>query len=318
MKYVVLACLCWILGGPAVAAAPPSAAANQPDRPYLVVLGISQDGGVPQAGSKDDPRWDDPRAQRMACSVAIVDPGTAQRWLIDATPDFREQLHVLDTVYPVDGKPGLDGIFLTHAHVGHYMGLLHLGHEVMGAQGVAVFAMPRMAAFLLKNGPWDQLVRYRNIVLEPLAADVAVPLNDHLAVTPLLVPHRQEYSEVVGYRIEGPQRTALYIPDIDRWEAWDAQGVSIEALVAEVDVAYLDGTFYDLDELPGRDMSQFPHPPIAKTMERFATLPDSERAKVRFIHLNHTNPALNETSAARRQIENRGFQVAQERERFDL
>jgi len=318
MRSAILSHVCLILAMSVAVAAPPAAEDGQMNRPFLVILGIAQDGGVPQAGSKDDLGWDDPDYKRMACSLAIVDPGTEQRWLIDATPDFREQLHRLDTVFPVEGKPGLAGIFLTHAHIGHYTGLMHLGHEVMGADKVLVFAMPRMAAFLRTNGPWDQLVRYENIVVETLAAGTAVQLNERLTVTPFLVPHRQEYSEVVGYRIDGPQRAVLYIPDIDNWEDWDLQGVRIEEVIAGVDVAYLDGTFYDMNDIPLRDMSEFPHPFIAFTMDRFATLPADERAKVRFIHLNHTNPALVGTSEARLEIERRGFRVARERERIDL
>lgn len=286
--------------------------------PFLIVLGIAQDGGVPQAGAKAHPGWENPAHKRMTVSLAVVDPATGQRWLFDATPDFREQLHCLDTIYPVVGKPGLTGIFITHAHMGHYTGLIHLGLEAMGAFEVPVYAMPRLETFLRTNGPWDQLVRYENIALESLADGEAVSLNARLTVTPFLVPHRQEYSEVVGFRIDGPHRSVLFIPDIDQWEDWDEQGTRIEEMIARVDVAYLDGTFFADGEIPGRDMSTFPHPFIRHSMERFATLPDAERAKVRFIHLNHTNPALIDTSEARREIEARGFRVAAERERLDL
>ena len=297
---------------------PLAACAQQPEAPYLVVLGIAQDGGVPQAGTKAHPGWEDPAFKRLVVSLALVDPATSQRWLFEATPDFREQLHRLDTVFPVEEKPGLDGIFLTHAHMGHYTGLMHLGHESMGAQGVPVYAMPRMQTYLSNNGPWDQLVRYENIALQPLADGTPVRLNDRLSVTPFLVPHRQEYSEVVGFRIDGPNRSALFIPDIDSWEEWDAQGTRIEDVIAEVDVAYLDASFYANGEIPGRDMSDFPHPFITHSMERFAALPAEERARVWFIHLNHTNPALRPDSDARRTIEQKGFRVAEEGERVGL
>jgi pyrroloquinoline quinone biosynthesis protein B len=138
---------------------PTAAYAQHTDAPYLVVLGIAQDGGVPQAGTKDHPGWHDPAFKRLVVSLALVDPATAQRWLFEATPDFRDQLHRLDTVFPVEETPGLDGVFLTHAHMGHYTGLMYLGHESMGAQGVPVYAMPRLRAYLSSNGPWDQLVR---------------------------------------------------------------------------------------------------------------------------------------------------------------
>jgi pyrroloquinoline quinone biosynthesis protein B len=238
--------------------------------------------------------------------------------MIDCTPDFPVQLHALGEVAPADGKPGLSGIFLTHAHIGHYTGLIHLGLEVMGASGVHVYAMPRMTAFLRQNGPWDQLVRYQNIELQPLTAGSAVKLNDSLSIEPFLVPHRQEYSEVVGYRIAGPNRSVLFIPDIDSWEEWAEQGSRIEDIIPTVDVAYLDATFFSDGEIPGRDMSGFPHPFITHTMEKLAHLPLRERAKVRFIHLNHTNPALNADGDARRTIRERGFRVAEEMERVGL
>jgi pyrroloquinoline quinone biosynthesis protein B len=254
----------------------------------------------------------------MTVSLGIVDPKSRERWIIDATPDFREQLHRLDGVFPVESRPGLNGIFLTHAHMGHYTGLMHLGLESMGARQVPVFAMPRMSRFLSRNGPWDQLVRYENIVLEPLTDRTAQALNDRLTITPFLVPHRQEYSEVVGFRIDGPNRSVLFIPDIDKWEDWDRQGTRIEAMIAQVDVAYLDGTFYSDGELPGRDMSAFPHPLITHSMDRFDSLAPEERGKVRFIHFNHTNPALDPGGPARKAIEQRGFHVADEMERVEL
>lgn len=287
-------------------------------RPYVLVLGVAQDGGAPQAGDKDHPGWSDARFRRRVSCLAIVDPARSRRWMIDCTPDFREQLQALDRVAPVEGTPGLGGIFLTHAHMGHYTGLMFLGHESMGSRAVAVYTLPRMRTFLEGSGPWSQLVRYENIRLNTLFDGEAVDLGDRLSVTAFTVPHRQEYSEVAGYRVEGPERAVLFIPDIDRWEDWDAEGTRIEELIAGVDVAYLDGTFYANGEIPGRDMSTFPHPFITHSMQRFAILPRKERKKIRFIHLNHTNPALESGSEARRTIERNGFRVAEEMERVDL
>lgn len=292
---------------------PPSAAS-----PYIVVLGVAQDGGSPQAGAKEHPGWTDPAFRHRVACLGLIDPASRGRWLFDATPDFREQLHHLDRIAPAKGTPGLSGIFLTHAHIGHYTGLMFLGHESMGAREVAVHAMPRMRDYLSRNGPWSQLVRYGNIALEDLRDGEPVRLNDRLAITPFTVPHRQEYSEVVGYRIDGPGRSVLFIPDIDSWEEWDGTGTRIEQLIASVDVAYLDGSFYADGEIPGRDMSGFPHPFIVRSMERFAPLPSTEKAKIHFIHLNHTNPALRSDSAARRTIIASGFRVAIEGETVDL
>ena len=289
--------------------------------PVLWVLGTAQDGGVPQAGS-ERPAWLPEGERRFATSLAIVDPEDGTRYLFEASPDFREQLALLaELAPPSTTRPArlpLDGIFLTHAHMGHYTGLAHLGFEALGAVGVPVYAMPRMAKYLRMNGPWSQLVSFRNIELRLLAHDTPVSLSDRLRVTPLLVPHRQEFSEVVGFRIEGPHRSVLFLPDIDSWERWDAEGVRIEDQIQRVDVAYLDGTFFDDGEIPGRDMSGFPHPRIRGSMARFADLPAAEKAKVRFLHLNHTNPALDPDSDARRETLAAGFRVAETGERFEL
>ncbi|MFW6079159.1 MAG: MBL fold metallo-hydrolase [Gemmatimonadota bacterium] len=287
------------------------------DSPYAVVLGTAQDGGHPQAGTKPGAAWA-PERHRHVVALAVVDPVSDERWLFEATPDFREQLHALDRVAPAEGVPGLDGIFLTHAHVGHYAGLIHLGHEAIGADAVPVWAMPRMREFLRTNGPWDQLVRYGNIEPRPLEDGEPARLNDRVTVTPFRVPHRDEYSETVGFRIEGPERTVVLLPDIDKWERWDEWGVRIEDVIAEADVAYLDGTFYADGEVPGRAMEEIPHPFIVETMRRFEALPAAERAKVRFIHLNRTNPVALPRSDARREVERAGFRVAEALERVGL
>lgn len=296
-------------------------------QPFVVVLGIAQDGGKPQAGCLKDccaaARRFPSLRNRVTC-LAIVDPQSRERWLIDATPDFPEQLQMLDDYAPPrEGvpAPALDGILLTHGHIGHYTGLMHLGREVIGAKETPVHAMPRMQAFLEGNGPWDQLVKLKNITIRPLTADAPVQLNARIKVTPFLVPHRDEYTETVGFRIDGPSRSIVFIPDIDKWEKWDAGGAAghrIEDVIADVDVAYLDGTFNADGELPGRSMAEVPHPFIVESMQRFAPLPEHERSKIRFIHLNHTNPALRDGGDEQRRIQQAGFDVAREGERQPL
>lgn len=280
----------------------------------LMVLGAGQDGGKPQIANPDDPAWTNPDLRRLATSLALIDARaeTPSRWLFEATPDIKEQLQRLDARHPAPDAPGLDGIFLTHAHIGHYTGLALLGHESAGASGVPVHVLPRMAGFLRENGPWDQLVRYENIALEEMTAGEPVDLADGVTVTPFLVPHRQEYSEVAGFSITGPERSVLFIPDIDSWADWDTEEVYIEEEIAAHDVALLDGTFFANGEIPGRDMSGFPHPFITVSVERFSPLPQAERGKIRFIHLNHTNPAIDPASAERAYIRAAGMDVADE------
>ncbi len=189
----------------------------------LIVLGIAQDAGKPQLGHPEDPAWQDPTLMRLATSIALVDTRGDQprRWLFEATPDVKLQLQRLDEAYPTTAYVGLDGIFLTHAHMGHYTGLMHFGHEAARTDRLPVYAMPEMTSFLESNGPWDQLVNYENITISTMADQMAVELADDIRVMPFLVPHRREYSETVGFVIEGPDRSAIFMPDINGWPAFD-------------------------------------------------------------------------------------------------
>ena len=280
----------------------------------LLVLGVAQDAGKPQIGNPDDPAWDDPSLRRLATSLALIDRRgeTPKRWLFDATPDIKDQLHRLNMAAPTDAPGQVDGVFLTHAHIGHYAGLMMFGREAAGARDIEVFAMPRMADFLTKNGPWSQLLVLHNVYLAIMEEGGAETVAEGVSATPFLVPHRQEFSEVVGFIIQGPEKSALYLPDIDSWEEWDGEGIRIEDMIARVDAAYVDATFYSGDELPGRDMTKIPHPTVAHSMERFAALPENERAKIHFIHMNHTNPLHNPNAPERAAVAKAGFKIAEE------
>lgn len=286
------------------------------DTPYLYVLGTAQDGGYPQAGCFKPhclPGWEHEELRHPVVSLGLVDPRARVKYLFEATPDFPRQFFQLEREAPTT-QYAFGGVFLTHAHIGHYVGLMHFGHEVMGAKGVPVHAMPRMRAFLAGNGPWSQLVDYGNIELKPLQADVAVALGE-VSVTPLRVPHRDEFSETVGFLIKGPRKSALFIPDIDAWEKWDR---GLPEVLRAVDYALVDATFFSMDELPGRDMSKVPHPLVQHTMALLADQPASERAKVWFIHMNHGNPLLRAKSPQSRAVLGKGFNIAREGLRLPL
>lgn len=295
-----------------------SGANHQPaDHPFVVVLGIAQDAGYPQAGCTRDCCRDaflQPSGQRLVSCLGIVDPLSGQAWMLDATPDFRDQLYRLQNAIP--GKSlQLAGIFLTHGHIGHYTGLMQLGREVMGAAGIPVYVMPRMRAFLEENGPWSQLVQLKNVVLRNLEAGSVVYLNERIRIEPLPVPHRDEYSETVGFRVSTDRHSLVFIPDIDKWNRWD---MDVNEVVRQTDVALLDGTFYRNGEIPGRDMSEIPHPFIEESMVLFKSLQAAEKAKIHFIHFNHTNPVLLENSEARKSVLDNGFGICEEGRIFEL
>ena len=289
-----------------------------PPSPRAVVLGIAQDGGMPQTGcdcSHCSAARRNPALARHVASLAIHLPGTDHVFLVDATPDLPAQIEAIHAFHhhpegKVDRAP-VDGILLTHAHIGHYLGLAHLGFESLNTRGIPVWASPRMAAYLRANGPWSQLVRLDNILLREFQPGRAFDLEAGISIKPIQVPHRDEYSDTMAFVIRGPHNTLLYVPDTDSWSAWPKPLIDV-LREEKVDVALLDGTFYSPDELPDRDVSKIKHPLITATMDLLEPLVKAGKVRVLFTHLNHSNPAFEAEGAARKAIEARGFGVANE------
>jgi pyrroloquinoline quinone biosynthesis protein B len=277
--------------------------------PYAVVLGVAQDGGVPHAGCRQPlcvEARTDPAKRRRVASLGLVDPAAGRRFLVDATPDFADQIESLG------GRP--DGILLTHAHIGHYLGLAQLGREVLGARNVPVYCTPSMAKFLRENKPWSRLVALENIAIREISPGSEVVLTDSLRATPIRVPHRDEDSDTVAWLIRGPSRAILWLPDIDKWEKWDR---SLPALLEDPTlVAFVDGTFQSADEIPGRSIAEIPHPLVSETAALLAGMPQAS-GRVYLVHLNHTNRLLWDENA-KAALAERGVGVAKEGQRIPL
>ncbi len=284
----------------------------------IIILGTIQDAGSPhiactRACCAD--LFENPTTQRQVVSLGLIDADNNKTYLFDATPDIARQMKKLTTYGNKGERELVDGIFLTHAHIGHYTGLMYLGKEAMDARHTPVYAMPRMKDFLIENGPWSQLVSAKNIVLHEMKNEEPVKLSEHIEVTPFLVPHRNEYSETVGFQIKGPAKTALFIPDINKWEVWDKD---IVEEIKKVDYAFLDATFYSGKEINHRDISQIPHPFIIESFETFKELSPEDKNKVIFIHFNHTNPVINPESKEAQLVIEKGFRIAKIDDVFEL
>ncbi|MEI6816363.1 MAG: MBL fold metallo-hydrolase [Bacteroidota bacterium] len=281
------------------------------NNPYLVVLGTAQDGGYPHPDCKLEcciKYYQGKESRHYVSSLAIIDPISKERFLFDCTPDFTMQLHHLDSIYPVEGKM-MDAIFLTHAHIGHYAGLMYLGKEAMNTKHISVYGTADLMSYLSSNGPWSQLQTLENVNYMSLPVNEKLQLNERITITPILVPHRDEFSKTVCYEINMGKRTILYIPVINKWEKWDHD---IVKMIHESDLLFIDGTFLNNGELQDRDMSEIPHPFIAESLKLFKDLSNYDKSKIHFIHLNHTNPALINGSKAQKEIESKGFHVAHE------
>jgi len=300
------------------------AATPAPPGPRIVVLGTVQDGGMPQIGcdcAHCSAARKNPALARHVASLAIYVPKTDHVFLIDATPDLPAQIEQIHTFHrhpegKVDRAP-VDGVLLTHAHIGHYLGLAHFGFESLNTKGIPAWVSPRMAEFLRTNGPWSQLVRLGNITLKEIQPGVSSDLEDGVSFKAFAVPHRDEYTDTLAFLIRGPHKTLLYVPDTDSWKSWPRP--LPEVLAAEkVDIALLDATFYSPDELPDRDVSKIKHPLMTDTMDLLGPLLKAGNLQIYFTHMNHTNPALDSGGAARKAIEARGFKVLAERQELDL
>ena len=283
---------------------------------YITVLGIAQDGGYPHIGCQKtccQSIYKGLSKRKSVVSLGLVDKELKGKWIFEATPDLSTQLADLEQNH-LKKDNLIDGVFLTHGHIGHYTGLMYFGKEALGKKGTTVYAMPKMKNYLETSGPWSQLVELENIRIKELQQDSIVDLNSNVKVIPFLVPHRDEYSETVGYKIIGPKKAALFIPDIDKWQKWNR---NIVEEVKHVDYAFVDATFFDANEVK-RPSSAIPHPFIIETVSLFESEAIATKNKVIFIHFNHTNPAIESNSVVRKKIEKLGFRFASEGDNYEL
>ena len=286
--------------------------------PYIIVLGTIQDAGSPHMGCEKScciRLFENPDPNRKVVSIGLVDPLEKKYWLIEASPDFITQCRELKKTSAFEHPKSPDGIFLTHAHIGHYTGLMYLGKESYNSRHVPVFAMTRMKGFLIKNVPWSQLFKLNNIKINNINHQEEIKLSNNLSITPFLVPHRDEFSETVGFKINGPKKSVLFIPDIDKWGKWNKNLIQE---IKNADLALLDGTFYDSKEVNNRNISEIPHPFIVETMALFKEEKNSEKSKINFIHFNHTNPLLDSNSAAYKRVKESGFNTAEFKDVINL
>lgn len=296
----------------------PTAEPSGAARFELFVLGRAQDGGLPHLGCDREcceSGRREGRRETPAC-LGIHDRETGRLALIEATPAIEEQVALLHqlTSSPLRGRTPVDAILITHAHIGHYLGLAQLGREVTSSQRLPVHVSSRMGEFLSAQAPWSQLVELEQVELHAFALGTRFEPLPGMSITATQVPHRDEFSDTVAFTIEGPNRRVLFVPDID---SWSRTAGLLETLIAEVDVAYLDATFYDGRELPGRDLREIPHPLMVDTMEMLEERATANPGRFRFIHLNHTNPAWHEPELER-DLERRGFRIARVGERIEL
>ncbi|QPH39303.1 MBL fold metallo-hydrolase [Pedobacter endophyticus] len=282
--------------------------AQEPKTPYIMVLGVAQDGGYPHMDCEKmccKTAWKKPSLSRNVVSLALVDPIAKKWWLFEATPDIKQQLQDFRSKTSEEYPYLPEGVFITHAHMGHYTGLMEFGREVMSTKKLKVYVLPKLKTFLEENGPWSQLVKLNNINLIALEENAPLTIEDS-KVTAFRVPHRDEFSETAGFKIETDTKKYLFIPDIDKWSKWNK---SVIDEVKKVDIAFLDATFYTNTELGNRAITEVPHPLVSETMDLFQKENKEVKGKIFFIHFNHTNPLLRDATQQKTVLQ-KGFNLA--------
>ena len=274
---------------------------------YIYILGNVQDAGLPHIGCQHEFCKDkfNEFEEYFTTSIAVIDPFNKKYILFEASPDLPYQLNYLDKkIFKQFLLP--ESVFITHAHIGHYAGLMYFGREALGSKDLKVNVLPKMANFLKTNGPWSQLVEINNINVQEIDFGQKANYLSNISITPIKVPHRDEYSETAAYQIIGKNKKALFIPDIDKWQKWDK---NIIELVQEFDYLLLDATFYESAEI-NRDISEIPHPLVTETMNLLKELTQEDKNKVYFIHMNHTNLMLDPESELSKLVISKGFNIA--------
>jgi len=282
----------------------------------IFVSGTVQDGGYPHTGCREDcckEAWKNHLLRKNVASIAIIDHHSKKYWIIDITPDFKIQYQMINEY--LKDIYNFSGIFLTHSHVGHYIGLLELGLEILNTKNIPVYVMPQLLKFLKKNDSINFLFKSNNIRSIEIEEKHNINLSADLTISSFLVPHRNEMSETVGYNIKTKDNSIIYIPDIDAWSDWDKNIINV---VKGNDLIFIDGTFYDKRELKSRSIQDVPHPSIIESIELFKDLDKINKNKIYFTHFNHTNIVLNKKSHQYKNLLNNNFNVLEDKQIFNI
>jgi len=267
------------------------------------VVGSAQDGGVPQVGchcTRCNYARANPEHARYPASLAIVSP-SGKLLVVDVTPSLPQQLDLLRDLFPRRQKLLPDAVLLTHAHVGHYAGLIFFGREIASTKGLPVYCTPRMRHFLESNKPYRYIVERGEIQIKDLKCGETLIYDRALHIIPVEVPHRNEDAETLAFIVKS-KRSLFYAPDFDRYTE------TIDRCVRDSDISILDGCFWSREELLNRVYDEILHPTIMESRERLRGYEN----RVIFTHLNHTNPVLDRDSLLRAELEKQGFRIAKE------
>jgi len=231
--------------------------------------------------------------------------------LIEASRALPDHLAIWSSALGLDTGIRPDSVCLTHAHLGHIDGLGQFGTEAMGMDGVPLFASSSVIGAIERRGvasPFECRAVEHGVGFQPSEG-----CGFEYALVP--VPHRAEESDTHAVVIRGPEDSVLFLPDHDDWSQTlgmhGADSIRDWFSGLGVGIALIDGTFWDASELPEREISQIPHPMIAETLDRLGERRQGD-PEIRFVHMNHSNPVLDEASEESGRVEALGWSVAEQ------
>ena len=276
----------------------------------LTLLGIAQDGGRPQPGCTRSCCEGLTEADYRSPVSLSIQTSNGTTLLIEATRDLGRQLRMI-------GNPSIDHLFITHAHLGHVDGLGLFGRETMSARNIQLHCSPSMYSLIERTPAWNQLL-LQNVLEFGTFPRIEI---DDVIVEFIHIPHRAELSDMHAIIIRGREKSLLFLPDHDSWDetlaAHSCNTIRDFLSKYNIDIALLDGTFWSGGELQGRDMSVVPHPTIEESLQRLGSRKQID-PDISFIHLNHTNPAYDQTGTEHQEIVQLGWRLGEEGQSFKL
>lgn len=295
----------------------------------IKVLGSAAGGGFPQwncaCPNCRRARSGDPNVSARRNDSLAVSPDGIRWALLNASPDIclQSEAHAcLHPGPPLRGSP-VQTVLLTDAELDHTTGLLGLRQ----GSSIDIYAPPPVLLALADGFPIRRILEpyASNRWLEAIPEESFPLFGGQLSVCPFYLGHkppryvsasqpshptRESEPWVVGYRIMDRETggVAVYAPGIESWSE------TLERHMEGADVLFVDGTFWQSDELRALgvselDASEMGHLPIAGTngsADRLARLSASRKV---YVHINNTNPILVDHSPERRSLTAMGIEV---------
>jgi len=301
---------------------------------HLVLLGTAAGGGFPQWNcwcptcrvARTDPTRARPRTQ----SSAAVSADGVRWFLLNASPDVREQLARLETPAPAGQRHvPVEGILVTDAELDHTLGIALLRE----ARQLQLYGTQAVLRVLTDDSRILPVTRaFAAVTVTPLPLEQATPLRyaaggeSGLSVTAIAVagdPPRFARGADAGHTVglwitdRATGGTAAFVPGCGALEP------SLRQRLAGADLVLFDGTFWTDDEMvrlglserTAREMDHLPISGEGGSLQVLADLPSRHRV---YTHINNSNPMLVEDSPARREVEGAGLAIGMDGMRFTI